>query len=102
MIGASFSPFNEVTPGFQNVAIQTVKTQQAAGNPNYSQFSLLALEHNWRDAYDGFPTTLISPNGTQGAPIYGGAPLSVHYHLGGFIGVALPKSFSSFLGTPTQ
>lgn len=98
MVGASFTPFNEVTHGFVAAAVQTVKTQQAAGNSQYQQFYLPALQGNWRDAFDGFPTTLINADGTQGSPIYAGSPLSVHYHIGGFVGVAVPVSFSSILG----
>jgi len=100
MVGASFSPFNEVTSGFRSIAIQTVEAQQAAKNPYYTQFSLAAMEHNWRDAFDGFPTTLVSSNGAQGAPIYAGSPLSVNYHLGGFIGINVPLSFTKLLGIP--
>jgi hypothetical protein len=98
MVGVSYTAFNEASPGFQRAAIETVKTQQAAGNPYYTQFSLVAMQNNWRNAFDGLPTQLISSTGQPGALIYSGNPLSVHYHPGGFIGIVVPISIKTFVG----
>jgi hypothetical protein len=98
LVGYSFTAFNEASPGFQRAAIQAVETQQAAGNKYYSQFSLTAMQQNWHDAFDGFPTQLISSTGTAGALIYAGNPLSVHYHSGAFVGVVVPITLKSLLG----
>lgn len=99
LLGYSFTAFNEASPGFQQAAIQTVRTQQGAKNPNYAGFSVTAMEHNWKNAFDGMPTQLISSTGERGALIYPGNPVSVHYHSGAFIGVVIPVSLKSLLGS---
>lgn len=102
LIGYSFTAFNEPSPGFQRAAIQTVEQQQAANNPYYTQISLTALQHDWKNAYDGIPTQLISSTGQPGALIYSGNPLSVHYHSGAFIGVAVPVGLKTLLGMSSK
>jgi hypothetical protein len=102
LIGLSFSAFNETSPGFQRAAIQTTQTQQAAGNPSYTQFSETAMQHNYHNAFDGFPVQLISSTGQPGTLIYAGNPLSVHYHPGAFLGVVVPISVKSLLGMKSQ
>jgi len=98
LVGYSFTAFNEASPGFQRAAIQTVEQQQGANNPNYTQFSLTAMQHSWHNAFDGFPTQLISSTGQPGALIYAGNALSVHYHSGAFVGVAIPVGLKTLLG----
>lgn len=95
MIGISYSAHNEISPGFLQTALSVVKTQQAAGNPYYSQYNLAALKANDATAFDGFPTQLINANGTAGSLIYTGSPTVLHYHSGFFMGVAIPLSFKS-------
>jgi hypothetical protein len=96
MIGVSYSPYSGVSPGFQQVAVNVLKVQQAAGNPYYSQFSLSALEaNNSQTAFDGFPTQLLNANGTTGSLIYNGNITTSHYRAGLFLGISLPLSFKS-------
>jgi hypothetical protein len=96
MIGVAYSAHNEISPGFQQAAVNVVKAQQAAGNSYYSQFSLPALEaNNTQTAYDGFPTQLLNANGTTGPLIYSGSVTISHYRPGFFLGVSLPLSFKS-------
>lgn len=98
MIGLSYSAFNEVSPGFQQAAINVVTAQQAANNPYYAQYNLAALKSNRPTAYDGFPVQLLKADGTTGSLIYSGNPLVAHYHPGLFLGVSVPLSFKTFLG----
>lgn len=95
MIGVSYSAHNEITPGFQAAAVNTVKIQQAAGNPYYAQWDAAKLQVNGPTAFDGFPVQLISSSGVAGALIYTGNPLIVHYHPSAFFGVSIPLSFKS-------
>ena len=99
MLGVSYAAFNEVSPGFQRAAIQTVQSAQASGgNHSYDAFSLIALQHNWRNAFDGFPTQALNAGGQTGNLIYAGNALSVHYHPGAFVGIAIPVGLKSLLG----
>jgi hypothetical protein len=97
MVGVSYSAHNEISPGFQQAAINTVKTQQAMNNTYYSQWNAAALQTDGPTAYDGFPTQLQKADGTVGPLIYAGNPLVLHYHPGLFIGVAVPLSFQKAL-----
>jgi hypothetical protein len=98
MVGVSYTAFNEVSPGFQQAAINVVSVQQAANNPYYAQYNLATLKTNGPTAYDGFPVQLLKADGTTGPLIYGASPLVSHYHSGLFIGVSVPVSLKSFLG----
>jgi len=103
LFGLSYSPYNGISPGFRQVAVNTYVTQTKAGNPCYAQFNLGDLQAS---RYDGFPTQLVAntaavgatPVCTPGAQIYSGSPLVVSYHPGFFIGVALPIQFKQFFG----
>ena len=95
MVGVSYSAQNEISPGFQQAALNVVKVQQAAKNPYYAQFNLASLEADGPTAYDGFPTQLLNKNGTTGSLIYTGSPTVLHYHTGIFIGIAIPITFKS-------
>jgi hypothetical protein len=99
MVGVSYTAFNEVSPGFQQAAVNVVATQQAANNPNYAQYNLTSLKADGPTAYDGFPVQLINASGTPGALIYSGDPLVAHYHTGLFLGVSVPVAFKTFLGS---
>jgi len=98
MVGVSYTAFNEVSPGFQQAAINTVTTQQAANNPYYAQYNLEALKANNPTAFDGFPIQLLKADGTTGPLIYTASPLVSHYHSGLFLGVSIPILLKSFLG----
>jgi len=99
MVGMAYSAHNEISPGFQQAAISVVKAQQAAGNPYYSQFNLAALQANsTQTAFDGFPTQLISANGTTGSLIYSGNITVSHYRPGLFLGISLPVNLKTFVG----
>jgi hypothetical protein len=96
MVGLSYSAHNEISPGFQQAAVSVLRTQQASGNPYYSQFNLAALQANTsQTAFDGFPTQLLNANGTTGALIYNGNITISHYRPGFFMGISLPISFKS-------
>jgi hypothetical protein len=104
LFGWSYSAFNQVSPGFLSAATNVVQTQQTAGNPCYSQWVYARLAANGVNAFDGFPTQLITntaaagnaPICTPGAQIFNGNPLTVHYLNGFFVGVAVPISFQKF------
>ena len=92
----SLSPFQQPSPGFINAAAQTVKVQQAANNSFYNQFDPVSMKNNQKDAFDGFPTVLMtttgtatSPTYTPGAQIYNGNVLVTNYRSGFLVGVAL-------------
>ena len=96
LIAGSLSPFQQPSQGFINAAVQTVVTQKAAGNPFYSQFNPTAMQANLKDAFDGFPTVLMTNTGTASAPtytagaqIYTGNVLVNNYKPGFLIGVAI-------------
>lgn len=96
LIAGSLSPFQQPSPGFINVAVQTVVSQQALGNPFYAPYSVKAMQANLKDAFDGFPTVLMTntgtataPSYTAGAQIYNGNVLITDYKPGFLIGVAL-------------
>jgi len=95
MFGISYSAHNEISPGFQQAALNTVTTQQALSNKYYAQWNVQSLKTNNATAYDGFPTQLQNADGTTGALIYTGNPLVLHYHTGFFLGVSLPIAFKS-------
>jgi len=96
MIGVAYSAHNEISPGFQQAAVNVVREQQAAKNPYYAEFNLAALAaNNTQTAYDGFPTQLLNANGTTGPLIYNGSVTISHYRPGLFLGVSLPLSFKS-------
>jgi hypothetical protein len=97
MVGLSYSAHNEVAPGFQLAAVNTVKIQQAANNPFYAQWDVNTLQKNGATAYDGFPTQLLKADGTTGSLIYSGTPLVVHYHSGFFMGISVPLQFKNLL-----
>jgi hypothetical protein len=100
MSGFAYSAYNEPSPGFVGAAVQTVQTQQAAKNPYYTQFSPTDMNNKSKNAFDGFPTQLISSTGVAGAQIYSGNILSTNYHPGWFLGINVPISLGSlFSGT---
>jgi hypothetical protein len=96
LIAGSLSPFQQPSPGFINAAVQTVVAQRAANNTFYNLFDPTAMKANAKDAFDGFPTVLITTTGTITAPvytpgtqIYNGTVLVTNYRPGFMIGVAL-------------
>jgi hypothetical protein len=96
MVGVAYSAHNEISPGFQQAAVNVVKLQQAAGNPNYAAFNLAALQTNSsQTAFDGFPTQLLNANGTTGPLIYNGSITISHFRPGLFLGVSFPLGFKS-------
>jgi hypothetical protein len=95
MFGISYSAHNEISPGFQQAALNVVKTQQTANNQYYSQFSLASLQANGPTAYDGFPLQLLNADGTIGPLIYTGSPTILHYHSGFFVGISIPLGFKT-------
>jgi hypothetical protein len=100
MAGFVYGAYSQPSPGFQAAATQTVKTQQAASNPYYAQFNLAAMQSNSKNAFDGFPTQLISSTGVAGTAIYSGNILTTAYHPGIFFGINIPISLGSlFSGT---
>jgi len=102
MAGFAYSPFSQPSPGFQAAAVQVVKTQQSLSTPNpyYTQFDATAMQKNSQNAFDGFPTQMISSNGVAGAAIYSGNILTTVYHPGIFLGINIPVSLGSlFSGT---
>lgn len=102
LLGASYSPYNNVSGGFQNAAIATVKDE--SGNRCYSQWTSASLSANGKGAFNGFPTQLLTdttpsaatPTCSAGAQIYGGSIVTTSYHTGFFIGVSIPVSLAQF------
>lgn len=109
LMGISLNPFNEATPGFRAAAIQVTQAQQNAGNPNYAPFDLYKMQHNLRNAFDGFPTQLLQYSCTSTTPptcttttgplIYAGSPTGVQYLPGLFFGVVVPIQLKTLLGS---
>lgn len=96
MVGIAYSAHADISPGFQQAAVNVVKLQQAAGNPYYAEFNLAALEaNNTQTAYDGFPTQLLNANGTTGPLIYNGSITISHFRPGLFLGLSFPLAFKS-------
>jgi hypothetical protein len=108
-MGISLNAFNEATPGFRAAAVQVTQAQQKAGNPNYTPFDIYAMQHNFRNAFDGFPTQLLqysctstTPSScitTTGSLIYSGSPTGVQYLPGLFFGVVIPIQLKTLLGS---
>jgi hypothetical protein len=100
MAGFVYGAYSQPSPGFQAAAIQTVKAQQAANNPYYAQFNLANIQNGSKNAFDGFPTQMISAAGVSGSAIYSGNILTTTYHPGIFLGINIPVSLGSlFSGT---
>lgn len=58
------------------------------------------MQSNSKNAFDGFPTQLISSTGVAGSAIYSGNILTTVYHPGIFFGINIPVSLGSlFSGT---
>jgi len=96
MVGLAYSAHNEISPGFQQAAVNVVKAQQTAKNPYYAQFNLGTLEaNNTQGAFDGFPTQLLNSDGTVGPLIYSGSVTISHFRPGFFVGISLPIGFKT-------
>jgi hypothetical protein len=86
--GVGLTPVNEPAIGLRRVANSLV-TQYPNDYPGFIASDLLL--NKGQAVFDGFPLT------RNGAPIYNGNPLELHYHAGAFVGVAFPISFRASL-----
>jgi hypothetical protein len=104
LLGASYSPYNNISGGFKSAAVSLVTEETTAGNRCYSQWTAAGLNANGQGAFNGFPTQLLTdststaatPTCSMGAQIYSGSVTTASYHTGLFIGVSIPIGLSQF------
>jgi hypothetical protein len=105
LLGYSLTPFQEPSPGFRNLAVQTVQANinNPKGDP-YITFNGPALNNNLAGAFDGFPlqTPANSVVGTSGMNLYAGNPLETQYRGGMMIGISVALPLNGALGIPKK
>jgi len=91
MVGLSYTPSDEPSPGFVNAAVQTVKANSEMV-PIYKNFNADDMKAGKPNAFDGFPLFVQSPTGPTATQVYLGDPLITRYRPGLVISVTFPIS----------
>ena len=97
LAGYALTPVQEPSPGFRSAAVQVVVQNPTV--PIYQRFDASALQHNSLNAYDGFPLFVQNASGPTSKPVFDGDPTVVHYHGAFIIGVSIPISLKTQLGS---